>query len=222
VSSRTSFRSHQAGTYTHRHGQPGTRHRPRRRLPHVLKRLDRGPRSGAPSASSRHHGPRRFLQLHAEPDRSARRAVENSSLYYERASRTWWLFTKPRGAADGLEYKDAIWACWTTNLDRLDPAHKAVVLDLNTTANWSAAHHRTAVCRSGWPALAIFYIATTAEQMPSDGQVPHRTATWAALSLHGLELCPLVPRRSVIVLRARAGRTGSNRHARPFDTAIGY
>jgi hypothetical protein len=47
----------------------------------------------------------------------------------------WWV-TYHVGLRDGLEYTDAIWVYWTTNLDRWDSAHKAVVLDVKN-CTWS-------------------------------------------------------------------------------------
>jgi predicted GH43/DUF377 family glycosyl hydrolase len=54
--------------------------------------------------------------------------VENTSLYFEPSSRTWFLFTDHIGLED-FEYTDAIWVYWTKDLDHWNAAHKAVVLD---------------------------------------------------------------------------------------------
>ena len=62
--------------------------------------------------------------------------VENSSLYYERSNRTWFLFTNHIGVENGNEYTDAIWVYWTHDLNHWNPAHKAVVLD-GKNCNWS-------------------------------------------------------------------------------------
>jgi predicted GH43/DUF377 family glycosyl hydrolase len=75
-------------------------------------------------------------RIDSEPIVPAVEQVENSSLYYEPASRTWWLFTNHVGLRDGLEYTDAIWVYWTTDLDRWKPENKAVVLDSRNCA-WS-------------------------------------------------------------------------------------
>jgi hypothetical protein len=56
--------------------------------------------------------------------------VENTSLYYQKETQTWFLFTNHVGLnVTGLEYTDAVWVYWTTNLNRWDPANKAIVLD---------------------------------------------------------------------------------------------
>jgi predicted GH43/DUF377 family glycosyl hydrolase len=61
--------------------------------------------------------------------------VENSSLHFEPADGTWYLFTNHIGL-DGGEYTDAVWVYWTRDLDRWDPARKAVVLD-GRNCGWS-------------------------------------------------------------------------------------
>ena len=59
---------------------------------------------------------------------------ENSSLYFEPASRTWFLFTnhvKPDGTCT-----DAVWVYWSDDPTHWDPARKAVVLD-GQNCTWS-------------------------------------------------------------------------------------
>ena len=63
--------------------------------------------------------------------------VENSSLYFEEANRTWFLFTNHIGVdRRGGEWTDAIWVYWSKDLDRWDAGHKAVVLD-GGNCKWS-------------------------------------------------------------------------------------
>ncbi|MBE7502334.1 MAG: hypothetical protein HS113_19030 [Verrucomicrobiales bacterium] len=105
-------------------------------------------------------------QLDPEPIVPLAEQVENSSLYYEPVSRTWWLFTNHVGLRDSLEYTDAIWVYWTTSLDRWDPVHKAVVLD-SKNGNWS--HHiigLPSVVQVG-RRLAILYDGNAADPMPT-------------------------------------------------------
>jgi len=54
---------------------------------------------------------------------------------FEPANQTWFLFTNHVGL-DGFEYTDAVWAYWSKDLNRWDPAHKAVVLD-RSNCSWS-------------------------------------------------------------------------------------
>lgn len=61
--------------------------------------------------------------------------VENSSLYFEPANKTWFLFTNHIGL-EGREYTDAVWVYWTKDLNRWNAADKAVVLD-KKNCTWS-------------------------------------------------------------------------------------
>ncbi len=62
--------------------------------------------------------------------------VENSSLYFEPANKTWFLFTNHIGLDARGEYTDAVWVYWSTDLQRWDPRDKAVVLD-GRNCKWS-------------------------------------------------------------------------------------
>jgi predicted GH43/DUF377 family glycosyl hydrolase len=84
--------------------------------------------------------------------------VENSSLYFEKSNRTWFLFTNHIGITNGLEYTDSIWVYWSKDLNHWDASHKAIVLD-SANCSWS----KTCI---GLPSvvkvgnrLAIFYDA---------------------------------------------------------------
>ena len=61
--------------------------------------------------------------------------IENTSLYFEPANSTWFLFTNHIGL-EGFEYTDAIWTYWTKDLNHWDAAHKAVVMD-GKNCTWS-------------------------------------------------------------------------------------
>jgi len=105
-------------------------------------------------------------RIDAEPIVPAAEQVENTSLYFERKNRTWWLFTNHVGLRGGLEYTDAIWVYWSRDLNRWNPAHKAVVLD---TRNCIWSRHiigLPSVVRKG-RRLAIFYDGNAATEMPS-------------------------------------------------------
>ncbi len=62
--------------------------------------------------------------------------IENTSLYYEPANKTWFLFTNHIGIRKGYEYTDAIWVYWTRNLNRWRTRDKAIVLDASN-CKWS-------------------------------------------------------------------------------------
>ena len=104
-------------------------------------------------------------RLDALPIVPATEQVENSSLYYESSTGTWWLFTNHVGLRDGLEYTDAIWVYWTADLDRWDPAQKAVVLD-GRNCTWSPhIIGLPSVVKMG-NRLAIFYDGNGADGIP--------------------------------------------------------
>ena len=62
--------------------------------------------------------------------------VENSSMYYEPANKTWFLFTNHIGLDKEGEYTDAIWVYWSSDLNKWSTDHKAVVLD-GQNCKWS-------------------------------------------------------------------------------------
>jgi predicted GH43/DUF377 family glycosyl hydrolase len=74
-------------------------------------------------------------QIDPQPIISPAEQVENSSLYFEPANRTWFLFTNHIGL-EGFEYTDAVWVYWTKDLNRWNSADKAVVLD-GRNCTWS-------------------------------------------------------------------------------------
>lgn len=62
--------------------------------------------------------------------------IENTSLYFERANRTWFLFTNHIGVENGTEFTDAIWVYWSRDVNHWDARNKAVVLD-GGNCSWS-------------------------------------------------------------------------------------
>lgn len=61
--------------------------------------------------------------------------IENTSLYFEKSNRYWFLFTNHIGL-EGGEYTDAIWVYWTKDLNHWNAANKAVILD-GSNCQWS-------------------------------------------------------------------------------------
>ncbi len=89
--------------------------------------------------------------------------IENTSLYYEPANSTWFLFTNHIGITE-YEYTDAIWVYWTKNLNTWDAKNKAVVLD-GTNCGWSKrCVGLPSVVKRG-KRLAIIYDAPGGERM---------------------------------------------------------
>src|SRR5581483_2508124 len=91
---------------------------------------------------------------------------ENSSLYFEPANSTWFLFTNHVGVDHDGEYTDAIWMYWTKDLNRWDPQKKAIVLD-GASSKWSKRCIGLPSVLRYKNHLAIFYDA------PGDDSVSH-------------------------------------------------
>jgi hypothetical protein len=82
--------------------------------------------------------------------------IENTSLYFEEANKTWFLFTNHVGIKKGYEYTDAVWVYWSKDLEIWNPANKAVVLD-GQNCSWSKqVIGLPSVVKSG-NRLALFY-----------------------------------------------------------------
>ncbi len=97
--------------------------------------------------------------------------VENTSLYYQEQTRTWFLFTNHVGLKNGLEYTDAIWVYWTNDIERWNPDHKAVVLD-GSNCTWSKEIiGLPSVVRTG-DRLALFYDGYAGREIP-EGTASH-------------------------------------------------
>ncbi len=63
--------------------------------------------------------------------------VENASIYFEKTSKTWFLFTNHVGIdARKKEYTDAIWVYWTKDVNRWNAGNKAIVLD-GSNCRWA-------------------------------------------------------------------------------------
>ena len=87
--------------------------------------------------------------------------IENTSLYYEKSNKTWFLFTNHIGI-DVSEYTDAVWVYWSKDLNRWNPENKAVVLD-GRNCTWSQkCIGLPSVLRVG-KRLALFYDAPGGE-----------------------------------------------------------
>jgi predicted GH43/DUF377 family glycosyl hydrolase len=71
----------------------------------------------------------------AQPIVPMEEQIENTSLYFEPANQTWFLFTNHIGL-EGFEYTDAVWVYWTKDLNKWDATRKAIVLD-GRNCTWS-------------------------------------------------------------------------------------
>lgn len=76
-------------------------------------------------------------EVQAEPILPLEEQIENSSLYFEPANQTWFLFTNHIGITpEGAEYTDAVYVYWSKDLEKWDRQNKAVVLD-GENCTWS-------------------------------------------------------------------------------------
>lgn len=76
-------------------------------------------------------------QIDPEPILPLEEQIENSSLYYDEPSRTWFLFTNHVGINENYqEYTDAVWVYWSQDPTRWDKRRKAIALD-GKSCSWS-------------------------------------------------------------------------------------
>lgn len=92
--------------------------------------------------------------------------IENTSLYFEPANGTWFLFTNHVGLDKDGEYTDSIWVYWTRDLNHWNPAQKAIVLD-GKNCKWSLRCIGLPSVVPYGKRLAIFYDA------PGDDKTSH-------------------------------------------------
>jgi predicted GH43/DUF377 family glycosyl hydrolase len=97
--------------------------------------------------------------------------VENTSLYFEQRSKTWFLFTNHVGLKNGLEYTDAIWVYWTKKLERWSADKKAVVLD-GSNCSWSKEIIGLPSVVKVGKRLALFYDGYAGKGIP-EGAASH-------------------------------------------------
>jgi predicted GH43/DUF377 family glycosyl hydrolase len=86
--------------------------------------------------------------------------IENSALYFEASSKTWFLFTNHIGLDAEGEYTESIWVYWSHDLNRWNPEHRAVVLD-RTNCLWSKRCIGMPSVVLAGRRLALFYDAST-------------------------------------------------------------
>ena len=92
--------------------------------------------------------------------------IENSSVYYEPANKTWFVFTNHVGIRNGLEYTDAIWVYWTKDLNNWNVDNKAVVLD-SSNCKWSKFIIGLPSVIEKGNKLAIFYDGNSNKDFPT-------------------------------------------------------
>lgn len=101
-----------------------------------------------------------------QPIVSPEEQIENSSLYFEPANKTWFLFTNHIGLDGGGEYTDAVWVYWSQDLNKWDTMNKAIVLD-GHNCTWSKKCIGMPSVVAVGKRLAVFYDA------PGDNSTSH-------------------------------------------------
>lgn len=98
-------------------------------------------------------------KIEAQPIFSLEEQIENSSVYFEPSTQTWFLFTNHIGIDEkGGEYTDAIWMYWSKNINKWDNKNKAIVLDGKNSTWAHGAIGMPAVIKAG-NKLALLYDA---------------------------------------------------------------
>ncbi len=120
--------------------------------------------------------------IDSQPILPGENACENSSLYFEPANQTWFLFTDHIG--DG--FTDAIWVYWSKDITKWDSANKAVVLDSHN-CKWSKHIIGLPSVIQVGNRLAIFYDGLDATKFPPGYGHMNRDIGLAWLNL------PLIP-----------------------------
>jgi predicted GH43/DUF377 family glycosyl hydrolase len=92
--------------------------------------------------------------------------IENSSLYYEKSNKTYFLFTDHVGIKNRLEYTDAIWVYWSKDINKWNTENKAIVLDSHN-CKWSQIIGLPSVVQVG-DRLAIYYDGKANFEQPKD------------------------------------------------------
>lgn len=76
-------------------------------------------------------------EIDKEPIFPLSEQVENSSVYFDDQSKTWYLFTNHIGINEKREeYTDAVWVYWTKDINLWNADNKAIVLD-GSNCIWS-------------------------------------------------------------------------------------
>ncbi|MCE1200118.1 MAG: hypothetical protein LWW85_14205 [Marinilabiliales bacterium] len=104
-------------------------------------------------------------EIEAAPMLPPDEQIENSSVYFQKADSTWFLFTNHVGIDNRLEYTDAIWVYWSKDPFKWDPKNKAVVLD-SYNCTWSKKIIGLPSVVPCGNRLALFYDGNDMTEMP--------------------------------------------------------
>jgi hypothetical protein len=124
--------------------------------------------SGGPQTISiaRTHDLNGPWKIDAHPIVPPSERIENSSLYYQKSTNTWFLFTNHVGiGANKEEFTDQIWAYWTNDLNIWSAEHKFIVLE-GSDSSWSKAIVGLPSVLPVNGRLALFYDGLKSMQVP--------------------------------------------------------
>jgi predicted GH43/DUF377 family glycosyl hydrolase len=102
----------------------------------------------------------RSWDVDPQPALPAEHQIENSALYFEKANRTWFLFTNHIGRDAEGEYTESIRVYWSRDLNHWNPEQCAIVLD-QTNCKWSKRCIGMPSVVAVGRRLALFYDAST-------------------------------------------------------------
>ncbi len=98
-------------------------------------------------------------KIDSDPILPPEQQIENSALYFESSSQTWFLFTNHIGLDKQGEYTESIWTYWSQDLNQWNANNRAVVLD-ESNCNWcKRSIGMPSVVKMG-NQLALFYDAS--------------------------------------------------------------
>ena len=103
-----------------------------------------------------------------EPMLPLEEQVENAAVYYEEANDLWYVFTNHVGFTDRGEFRDAVWAYWTDDINYWDPANKAVVVD-GQNCTWSRVSIGMAALGRVGSRLGVIYDAPGGDSVDNIG-----------------------------------------------------
>lgn len=103
-----------------------------------------------------------------EPMLPLEEQIENAAVYFEPENGTWYVFTNHVGCTEQGEFRDAVWAYWTTDLNHWDPANKAAVVD-GENCTWSKKSIGMAALGKVGNRLGVIYDAPGGDSIDNMG-----------------------------------------------------
>ncbi len=82
--------------------------------------------------------------------------IENTSIFFEESSGLYWMFTNH---IYNNSYTDSVWVYWSDDLEKWNPANKAIVIDSSVSSWAKGAIGMPAVIKKDENTLALLYDA---------------------------------------------------------------